>query len=128
MPLYKLIISFFLLFSWMGLQGQDLYLDSYLEKDLVEVKGAKDFNLSENKFSLLSPKVSFDPNTSQLISPVYLPEFARNNPTGYTYLCRLELKIEKDLPLGLWLDIGDTSTAGNPSNANANVRFRFKLK
>lgn len=105
--------------------GQDLALDTYLDKD---------FSKLTKSIELISPATSSDTNTQLLanspyqVSSAYLPEFARNNPTGYTYLCRLELKIEKDLPLGLWLDIGDNSTTGNPSNANANVRFRFKLK
>jgi len=105
--------------------GQDLKLQTYLDEGFSKLE--KNIQLSPSN-SPLDTNASLIASNLYQVSSAYMPEFARNNPTGYTYLCRLELKIEKDLPLGLWLDIGDNSTTGNPSNANANVRFRFKLK
>jgi len=110
-----------------GIQAQDLQLNSFVEKDFSEQKEFASFQTNTKPYFDTITDASA-PLALNPVSPAYLPEFARKNPTGYTYLCRLELKIEKDLPLGLWLDIGDKSTTMNPSNANANVRFRFKLK
>ncbi|MEM6807390.1 MAG: hypothetical protein AAF696_38670 [Bacteroidota bacterium] len=108
-----------------SLFSQDLKIAPQLISDLSSISPS--LKLDQDKKSV-STRSESQRTPFLNVSPVYLPKFARNNPTGYTYLCRLELQIEKDLPLGLWLDIGDQSTFGNPSNANANVRFRFKLR
>jgi hypothetical protein len=52
----------------------------------------------------------------------FLPDFVRENPRGYSYLCRLELEVEEKLPLGIWFKIGDNY--GLPGG-NAHVRFRL---
>jgi hypothetical protein len=123
--LFKYLCLFMLFTSCFCLQGQELKLDSYLEVDSQKVEHTiQVIGIDSPSFSQAR---SYSNNPSHM-SPVYLPDYARKNPTGYSYLCRLELKIEKELPLGLWLDLGDTRTWGNPSQANANVRFRFKLR
>lgn len=33
-----------------------------------------------------------------------LPSFFRENPSGYSFLCRKELQIENSLPIGIWID------------------------
>ncbi|MEL6254568.1 MAG: hypothetical protein AAFR87_21340 [Bacteroidota bacterium] len=106
------------------LSAQDLRLSSYLEEDFSKLAEALDLQKDKYQDILYEKRIKKEVIG---VSSAFIPEFVRKNPTGYTYLCRLELQIEKDLPLGLWLDIGDDSTYGNPSNANANVRFRFKL-
>lgn len=111
--------------AFVSLSAQDLHLSSYLEEDFSKMTEALGIEKDKYQDILYEKKVKKDIIG---VSSAFIPEFARKNPTGYTYLCRLELQIEKDLPLGLWLDIGDNSTYGNPSNANANVRFRFKLR
>ena len=111
--------------AFVSLSAQDLHLSSYLEEDFSKMTEALGLEKDKYQDILYEKKVKKD---IRGVSSAFIPEFARKNPTGYTYLCRLELQIEKDLPLGLWLDIGDNSTYGNPSNANANVRFRFKLR
>lgn len=62
------------------------------------------------------------------VSNAFLPSYARENPSGYSYLCRLELKVEDTLPVGLWLKLGtDESLKTGPFSA-ANLRmklFRF---
>ncbi|MEO0473688.1 MAG: hypothetical protein AAF206_29015 [Bacteroidota bacterium] len=32
----------------------------------------------------------------------FIPAFARDNPSGYSYLCRLELKAENTMAIPLW--------------------------
>lgn len=42
----------------------------------------------------------------------FIPSYARRNPSGYSYLCRLELQIEDELPLGLWIRADETAHPG----------------
>lgn len=37
------------------------------------------------------------------LSHPLLPAYIRSNPMGYAPLCRLEVKIEQKLPIGVWL-------------------------
>ncbi|MEL6698616.1 MAG: hypothetical protein AAFV78_11825 [Bacteroidota bacterium] len=36
-----------------------------------------------------------------------MPGYARDNPAGHAYLCRLELKTENTLPIGIWVKVAD---------------------
>jgi len=36
-----------------------------------------------------------------------MPDYVRANPSGYTYLCRLELKAENTLPVCVWVKVED---------------------
>ncbi len=55
-----------------------------------------------------------------------LPEYARENPTGYTFLCRLELDIEKRSPLPVWVQVGNmfSNTSGGSAYLQLKM-FRF---
>jgi len=46
-----------------------------------------------------------------LPSPYVLPAFARENPSGYSFLCRTEIKWEQNLPLGVWFRSETTGEA-----------------
>ena len=50
---------------------------------------------------LRSPSI-FSPPLSERVIPAY----ARNNPSGYSYLCQMELQVEKNLPVPLWFRAG----------------------
>ena len=54
-----------------------------------------------------------------------IPEYVRENPRGYSYLCRLELKIEEKLPIGVWIKIGENSGFAGDAKGNAHVRFKL---
>ncbi|RMG23853.1 MAG: hypothetical protein D6730_13660 [Bacteroidetes bacterium] len=62
------------------------------------------------------------------VSPAFLPAYALENPTGYSYLCRLELKAEASLPVAFWLKLGEQygapGTVGSPANLRMKV-LRF---
>lgn len=60
------------------------------------------------------------------VSSIVIPQYVRENPTGYSYLCRLELQIERDLPIGVWFRVGDTenSPVYSPTR-NAHVQFKL---
>lgn len=55
----------------------------------------------------------------------FLPDYAQENPQGLSYLCRLELDIEKKLPLGVWIKIDEGSGLGVSPRNNAYVRFKL---
>ncbi|MFK7921495.1 MAG: hypothetical protein AB8H47_06035 [Bacteroidia bacterium] len=46
------------------------------------------------------------------IPQYFIPTYARANPSGYSYLCRLELQIEDELPLGLWIRADEKAHPG----------------
>ncbi|MCB0844279.1 MAG: hypothetical protein KDE26_13580 [Bacteroidetes bacterium] len=58
-----------------------------------------------------------------IIQPAPLPKYARENPAGHSYLCRLEVKIEKSLPVGLWMKVGDSAGIVNSTGNNAHFRL-----
>ena len=60
------------------------------------------------------------------ITPAPLPKYARENPAGHSYLCRLEVKIEKKLPIGIWMKVGDSAGIANSTGNNAHFRLRLK--
>lgn len=55
------------------------------------------------------------------IGTAFLPEYARENPSGYSYLCRLELKIEDQLPLGVWFQ------ADGSNHPGGSIYLRLKM-
>lgn len=66
------------------------------------------------------PNLNIIPITNDLF-----PAYVRQNPRGYSYLCRLELVVEEKLPVGLWVKLGEKNgvkgIVGSPAN------FRMKL-
>ncbi|RMG72230.1 MAG: hypothetical protein D6722_05700 [Bacteroidetes bacterium] len=56
-----------------------------------------------------------------------LPAYARQNPRGYTYLCRLELEVEETLPVGLWFKMDEGPSRQTGMLGSAHLRLRFRL-
>ena len=56
-----------------------------------------------------------------LIRPAYVKE----NPRGYSYLCRLELEMEEKLPVGIWIKTGDAQAVSTGLKSNAHVRLKL---
>lgn len=54
-----------------------------------------------------------------------LPSHVETNPRGYSPLCRLELRIEDKLPVGVWVKLGEKPLT--PSYLRSNAEVRFKL-
>jgi hypothetical protein len=69
--------------------------------------------------------VSFSgfPLPKTILKPASLPEYARENPAGHSYLCRLEVKIENKFPLGVWVKVGDSGGIVNSTGNNAHFRL-----
>ena len=57
-----------------------------------------------------------------------LPAYARQNPRGYTYLCRLELEVEERLPIGLWFKMDEGPSRQTSMLGSAHLRLRFRLR
>jgi hypothetical protein len=62
-------------------------------------------------------------------SPHFLPDFALENPTGYSFLCRTELAVENKFPIGIWLKIGEERPAmqSRPIRATEGTKVQLKL-
>jgi hypothetical protein len=75
----------------------------------------------------LGPQVlKLQPSMKPAVSPQsWLPLYVRANPLDHAPLCRLETKIERKLPIGVWMRI-DEGPAGSTAN-RAYVRFRIPL-
>ena len=54
-----------------------------------------------------------------------MPSHVETNPRGYSPLCRLELRIEDQLPVGVWVKLGEKPLT--PSYLRSNAEVRFKL-
>ncbi|MEM7040968.1 MAG: hypothetical protein AAF570_28650 [Bacteroidota bacterium] len=54
-----------------------------------------------------------------------MPGHVRENPRGFSPLCRLEIAIEEKLPVGVWVTVGDN--LGLPGDRRSNASVRFKL-
>lgn len=54
-----------------------------------------------------------------------LPSHVKSNPRGFSPLCRLELRIEDRLPVGVWVKLGEKPLT--PSYLRSNAEVRFKL-
>lgn len=64
-------------------------------------------------------------NPSLRVSRWYLPDYARDNPANWAPLCHLEADIEKQLPIGIWINWEESDRANSKLPATANVRFRL---
>lgn len=56
------------------------------------------------------PKGIFHAPLSPSLTDQVIPAYAQENPSGYTYLCRMELEVEKNLPVPLWFRAGKVNT------------------
>jgi len=54
-----------------------------------------------------------------------LPSYARQNPSGYSYLCHLELKAEDKLPIGVWVKIDDGKESLVPRLPQTYLQFKL---
>lgn len=59
------------------------------------------------------------------VSRWYLPDYARDNPANWAPLCHLEADIEKQLPIGIWINWEESDRANSTLPPTANVRFRL---
>lgn len=60
----------------------------------------------------------------QIPAASILPQYARENPTGYSYLCRLELSLEQSMPVSLWLKLGEQSYGQIKGNVHAQIKLK----
>lgn len=78
---------------------------------------------------LFSPIIQSDSVPQKLLSwknsYQILPEYARENPTGYTFLCRLELKGEDKMKIPVWIKVDDNNSYSAPSFPHTYVRFKL---
>ena len=60
-------------------------------------------------------------------SPYFLPKFAQENPTGYSYLCRQELEIERKSPVGIWVEVEPDEYQKSQIFSGPRLRFRVPV-
>lgn len=64
-------------------------------------------------------------NSSLQVSRWYLPDYARDNPANWAPLCHLEADIEKQLPIGIWINWEESDRANSTLPPTANVRLKL---
>ncbi len=57
-----------------------------------------------------------------------LPSYARQNPTGFSFLCRQELAIQRRWPVALWVDMEDNPTLKGQIMTTPHLRLQVPLK
>jgi len=76
-----------------------------------DIQFRKNLPLTDSLTQVIANTIQFERNERSRsgdnpafqIPNYFIPTYARRNPSGYSYLCRLELQIEDELPLGLWI-------------------------
>ncbi len=56
-------------------------------------------------------------------APNFLPTYARNNPSGYSYLCLKEIEVEKKLPIGIWFEVEPDGPLQHLIQSGARIRL-----
>ena len=59
------------------------------------------------------------------VSEWFLPTYARENPANWAPLCHLEADIEKQLPIGIWVNWEDSQLWKDQLQKSASVRVRL---
>ena len=108
---------FLIAFSCMslGLSSQGVSID--VQKQLASEANSwlaptQSFQLFENTTHYFGSEISSHPigsfhaPLSPSLTDQVIPAYAQENPSGYTYLCRMELEVEKNLPVPLWIRAG----------------------
>ncbi|MEM7656832.1 MAG: hypothetical protein AAF399_11940 [Bacteroidota bacterium] len=99
------------------LQGQQLSLQiSAMSPDSVMSFTQQ---IQPSTESLDSPLFSTNP------SPAFLPTYARQNPSGYSFLCLKELEIENKLPIGLWIKLENPAYLRQQLGNQASLRLKL---
>lgn len=63
-----------------------------------------------------------------LPSPTLLPAHIRSNPQGHAPLCRMETRIERRAPVGVWMRLDGPLPSQGVNAGWANLRFRVPLR
>lgn len=58
----------------------------------------------------------------------WLPQYARDNPSGYSFLCRQELAIERRWPIGLWVNLQEGEALRGTIMSTAHLRLRLLIE
>lgn len=60
-------------------------------------------------------------------SPYFLPKYARQNPSGYSFLCRKELQLEDRLPVGIWFEMEPDEAQQRQTMSVPRLQFKLPL-
>jgi hypothetical protein len=85
----------------------------------LSLQVGKDQGIARPKQAVFQPSLSNSPFQS------LLPNYVKENPRGYSPLCRLELDIEDRLPVGVWMKLEDQQNLDGLLRQNAYVRFKL---
>lgn len=84
-------------------------------------------HLAAPTYSRQSPSLAVS-DTTLSPTPQFLPRYARENPTGYSFLCRQELAIQRRWPVGLWVDMEDNPNLQGQIMTTPHLRLQVPLK
>jgi hypothetical protein len=66
--------------------------------------------------------------TSSFSTKYLFPQHIVENPMGFSPLCRMEVKIERQLPVAVWMRLDGNSNWGVANPGLAYLRFKVPLK
>ena len=114
--------------SWQidGQKGSQMDLQTPSPTDSLSFPSYSDpsLGLAASSFSKTGISQPNRPGLQPSLGNIF-PGYVRKNPRGYSYLCRLELQIEEQWPVGAWINLGQYTTL--PGNSGGNVHVKFKL-
>lgn len=59
------------------------------------------------------------------VSPWFLPQYAKDNPANWAPLCHMEADIEKELPIGIWINWEESSLWKDRLGHAASLRLKL---
>ncbi|MEM7373268.1 MAG: hypothetical protein AAF587_31880 [Bacteroidota bacterium] len=106
-------------------KGQDQQNNS-LQLKLLANLAVKNQLLNKPQPALISqPRLSVPSPTHPEVSEWFLPEYARENPANWAPLCHMEANIEKQLPVGIWINWEDSPVWKDQLQQTASLRLRL---
>jgi hypothetical protein len=108
------------IFKWAGITA--ILVATMMAKPLhAQVNNPKPLSLTIGTWSTTIP--AHFPVTNRLF-----PQHVLHNPLGYSPLCRMEVQIEKQSPVGVWMRLDGNGMQGFAHPGWASVRFKLPLR
>lgn len=113
-----------LLLSLTHLSGFSQQTETFRLSLTPEKKAAKSQFIEESTLSIPSTDISLDGDFEAIQRWAISPDYVLENPTGETYLCRLEDRLEANMKIPVWINTKDESIQKVTTSENIKVLFQ----
>lgn len=113
-----------LLLSLTHLSGFSQQTETFRLSLTPEKKAAKSQFTEESTLSIPSTDISLDGDFEAIQRWAISPDYVLENPTGETYLCRLEDRLEANMKIPVWINTKDESIQKVTTSENIKVLFQ----